>query len=61
MSHKQMAMIHERKSQTVQSLNFDKVQKIDNQCDMPTLCMKKWLVLTAVISLLKSPKPLQRK
>ena len=24
----------ERKSQSVQSLNFDKVQKIDNQCEM---------------------------
>ena len=55
----------QRKSQSVQSLNFRKFQKIDNQFEMPLLpillCMKKWLTLSAVISLLKSPKPLQRK
>ena len=59
----------ERKSQSVQSLNFDKVQKIDNQCEMPPLpaapsllpLHKKWLTLSAVVSLLESPKPLQRK
>ena len=35
MPHKQIAMISEfRESQSVQSLNFDKVQKIDNQCEM---------------------------
>ena len=35
MLHKEMAMIQNLKeSQSVQSLNFDKVQKIDNQCEM---------------------------
>ena len=36
-THKQMAMKQEfgRESQSVQSFNFDKVQKIDNQCEMP--------------------------
>ena len=59
----------ERKLQSVQSLNFDKVQKIDNQCEMPPPpaapsllpLHKKWLTLSAVVSLLESPKPLQRK
>ena len=34
-----MAMKQEfgRESQSVQSFNFDKVQKIDNQCEMPAL------------------------
>ena len=42
MLHKEMAMIQNLKeSQSVQSLNFDKVQKIDNQCEMDPLCMKK--------------------
>ena len=30
----------ERESQSVQSLNFGKVQKIDNQCEIGPLCMK---------------------
>ena len=31
----------ERGSQSVQSLNFDEVQKIDNQYEMARFCMKK--------------------
>ena len=36
-SHKQMTMIqnsNESQSQSVQSSNFDKVKKIENQCEM---------------------------
>ena len=51
----------ERESQSVQSLNFGKVQKIDNQYEIGPLCMKKWRTLFAVTLLLKSLKPLQRK
>ena len=51
----------ERESQSVQSLNFDNVKKIDNHWRWAPLCMKKQLTLSAVISLLESPKPLQRK
>ena len=31
----------ERETQSVQRLNFDKVQKINNQSEMAPLCMKK--------------------
>ena len=48
----------DKELQSVQSLNFDKVQKIDNHCERrPPL--KKWLTLSAVLSHPKSPKPLQ--
>ena len=51
----------EREPHSVQNLNFDTVSKIYNQCEMATNDKKKWLTLSAVISLLESPKPLQRK
>ena len=57
MPPKQMAM-NLKESQSVQSLNFDKIRKIDSQCEMGLhliICMKKWLALSALISLLESP------
>ena len=51
----------ERESQSVQSLSFVKIQNIDNVKWSPPVYMKKWLTLFAVISLLASLKPLQRK
>ena len=50
----------EKESQEVQSFNFDKAQRIDKQCEMAPALHEKWLTLSAVISLLKSLKPLQK-
>ena len=53
----------EKESQSMQSTNFDKVKKIDNQCEMALPLYEKMaeFTLSAVISLLESPKLLQRK
>ena len=65
MHHKQMAISYywqfDRKSHSVLNLNFDKIQKVDNQCEIGPLWTRKWLALFGVISLHVSPKPLESK
>ena len=51
----------DKEPQRVQSLNFDKVKKLMISVKSAPLSTKKWLTLSAVISLLESPKPLKKK
>ena len=46
----------ERESQSVQSMNFDKVQKIDNQCEMAPPLHEKMADITCSNSISRIPQ-----